>query len=32
MGVLGVDRMEEQPLVEMEGNTEAADAKSKCGG
>ena len=30
MGALGVDRMEEQPVVEMEGNMEVVDAEFKC--
>ena len=30
MGALGVDTMEEQPTVEMEGDMEAVDAEFKC--
>ena len=30
MGALGVDRMEDHPVVEMEGNLEVVDAEFKC--
>ena len=30
MGALRVDRMEEQPVVEMEGDMEVVDAELKC--
>ena len=30
MGALGVDRMEDCPVVEMEGNMEVVDAEFKC--
>ena len=30
LGALGVDRMEEAPVVEMEGDMEVVDAEFKC--
>ena len=30
LGALGVDRMEDQPVVEMEGEMEVVDAEFKC--
>ena len=30
LGALGVDKMEEAPVVEMEGNMEVVDAEFKC--
>ena len=30
MGALGVDRMEDHPVVEMEGDMEVVDAEFKC--
>ena len=30
MGALGVDRMEDHPVVEMEGNLEVVDAEFEC--
>ena len=30
LGALGVDRMEEAPVVEMEGDTEVVDAEFEC--
>ena len=30
LGALGVDKMEETPVVEMEGDVEVVDAKFKC--
>ena len=30
MGALGVDRMEDCPVVEMEGNMEVVNAESEC--
>ena len=30
MGALGVDRMEDHPVVEMEGNMEVVDAEFEC--
>ena len=30
MGVLGVDRMEDCPVVEMEGDLEVVDAEFEC--
>ena len=30
MGALGVVRMEDHPVVEMEGNLEVVDVKFKC--
>ena len=30
MGALGVDRMEDHPVVEMEGEMEVVDAEFKC--
>ena len=31
LGALGVDKMEEAPVVEMEGDMEVVDAKFECG-
>ena len=31
MGALGVNRMEDHPVVEMEGDMEVVDAEFKCG-
>ena len=30
LGVLGVDRMEDAPVVEMEGDMEVVDAELEC--
>ena len=30
LGALGVDRMEDHPMVEMEGEMEVVDAEFKC--
>ena len=30
MGALGVDRMEDRPVVEMEGDLEVVDAEFEC--
>ena len=30
MGALGVDRMEDRPVVEMEGDMEVVDAEFEC--
>ena len=30
MGALGVNRMEEQPVVEIEGDMEVVDAEFEC--
>ena len=30
LGALGVDRMEDAPVVEMEGDIEVVDAEFKC--
>ena len=30
LGALGVDRMEDHPVVEMEGNMEVVDTEFKC--
>ena len=30
MGVLGVDRMEDHPVVKMEGDMEVVDAEFEC--
>ena len=31
MGALGVDRMEDHPVIEIEGDMEGMDAEFKCG-